>query len=104
MFRGIQRNFSFGYPYHVVVFHNLYVLRYRVRSLLATGAGGLIAAGTDAAIRAWAPATPATSYLVAAPPPPPSAAPLTDEVNVAPLLAGFLRCDLVASSVVRCIW
>lgn len=52
----------------------------RVRALLATGAGGLLAGGTDAAIRAWAPATPAASYLVAAPPPPPSAAPLTDEV------------------------
>jgi hypothetical protein len=51
-----------------------------VRALLATGAGNLLAAGSDGAIRAWAPANPAASYLVAAPPPPPSTAALTDEV------------------------
>lgn len=52
-----------------------------MRALLATGAGGLLAGSTDAAIRAWMPATLADSYMVAAPPPPPSAAPLTDEVR-----------------------
>jgi len=52
-----------------------------VRALLATGAGGLLAGSTDAAIRAWMPATPTDSYMVAAPPPPPSTAPLTDEVR-----------------------
>jgi len=50
-----------------------------VRSLLATGAGALLAGSSDAAIRLWAPAQLSSSYLVVAQPPPPCSAPLTDE-------------------------